>query len=160
ATICPADDRDLPQLRIVQSRHYQIHTDLQPDFADDLARRMDAMFEEYGKRLDDFQPPENAPKLAAYLFSKHDDYTRLTHTEHSGGIFMSNGRRGSSFLAGHLEHEGRDGLRRVLQHEGCHQFTYSAIGPDIPVWLNEGVAELFEDAIWMGDGYKLGEVAP
>jgi hypothetical protein len=154
-----AGDSDLPQLRVTNSRHYEIHTDLQPDFADDLARRMDAMFEEYGRRLNDFQPPGDAPKLAAYLFIKHDDYTRLTHTEHSGGIFMVSGRRGS-FLAGHLEHEGRDGLRRVLQHEGCHQFTYSAIGPNIPVWLNEGIAELFEDAIWMGDGFRLGEVAP
>lgn len=154
-----AGDSDLPQLRLIKSRHYEIHTDLQPEFADDLARRMDAIFEEYGKRLNDFQPPAPAPALAVYLFSKHDDYTRLTHTEHSGGIFIANGPRGS-FLAGHLEDEGRDGLRRILQHEGCHQFTYSAIGSNIPVWLNEGIAELFEDAIWTGDGFRLGEVAP
>ena len=30
----------------------------------------------------------------------------------------------------------------------------------MPVWLNEGIAQVFEEAIWTGDGFVLGQVPP
>jgi hypothetical protein len=52
----------------------------------------------------------------------------------------------------------RDTLRRTLQHEAFHQFAYKAIGPNIPIWLNEGLAQLFEEAIWTGDGFLMNQI--
>ncbi len=63
-------------------------------------------------------------------------------------------------LAAFLEGQGRDALRRTLQHEAFHQFAYSAINPDLPPWLNEGLATVFEEGIFMGRSFSLGQVPP
>ena len=39
------------------------------------------------------------------------------------------------------EHEN---LWQVLAHEGFHQFLGYELGLDVPVWLNEGMAQYFE----------------
>src|SRR5689334_17505160 len=45
-------------LRVLQTRHYVMHTDLEGALAEDLARRMDAMFDDYCRRLADFSPDQ------------------------------------------------------------------------------------------------------
>jgi hypothetical protein len=46
----------------------------------------------------------------------------------------------------------------VLQHEGFHQFAYAVIGGQRPMWLNEGIAEYFGEAVFTGDDYLTGIV--
>jgi predicted secreted protein len=67
---------------------------------------------------------------------------------------------GRNLLAAFLEGQGRDALRRTLQHEAFHQFAHNAISPNLPVWLNEGLAQLFEECIWTGTEFWLGQVPP
>ena len=146
-------------LRTVDSRHYRIRTDLDPEFARDLARRMDAMYDEYARRLAAFRPEAaNLPRLEVFLFRTQKDYLAFTgeRLHNTGGVYIP--RR--NLLAAFLEGQGRDGLRRTLQHEAFHQFAFTVISPNLPVWLNEGMAQLFEEAIWTGDGFWLGHVAP
>src|SRR5687767_11089590 len=58
-----------PRLRAPFSTdHYTIRTNLDPEFADDIAKRMDAMYEEYTRRFIDFLPPGSLPRLEVYLF--------------------------------------------------------------------------------------------
>ena len=45
------------ELRILGTTHYRLHTDLDPKLAEDLGRRMDAMWEEYARRLANFDAP-------------------------------------------------------------------------------------------------------
>jgi hypothetical protein len=47
-------------LNVLESRHYTIHTDLERTLAEDLARRMDAMFDDYVRRL--FNPTESCSR--------------------------------------------------------------------------------------------------
>ena len=61
--------------------------------------------------------------------------------KNTGGVFMS----GRNLLASFLGDLGRDSLRRTLQHEAFHQFAHTVISPDTPVWLNEGLAQVFEE---------------
>jgi hypothetical protein len=63
-------------------------------------------------------------------------------------------------VASDLQNNGRDGLRRTLQHEAFHLFAHSAIHPDMPPWLNEGLAVMFEEGIWTGRMFLLGQVPP
>jgi hypothetical protein len=65
-----------------------------------------------------------------------------------------------NLLAAFLEGQGRDALRCTLQHEAFHQFAYTAIGTNLPVWLNEGIAQVFEEGLWTGRGFMIGQVAP
>jgi hypothetical protein len=146
-------------LRTVDSRHYRIRTDLDAEFARDLSRRMDAMYDEYARRLAAFQPDAaDLPRLEVYLFRAQRDYLAFTgeRLHNTGGVYIPR----KNLLAAFLEGQGRDGLRRTLQHEAFHQFAYTVISPNLPVWLNEGMAQLFEEAIWTGDGFWLGHVAP
>jgi hypothetical protein len=62
-------------------------------------------------------------------------------------------------LAAYLEGQ-RDTLRRTLQHEAFHQFAQKALRGNMPIWLNEGMAQLFEEAIWTGDAFLMGQVPP
>jgi hypothetical protein len=145
-------------LRTFATPHYIIHTDLDEDFAADLGHRMDVMWQEYSRRLSEFSPPANAPKLEAYLFARRVEFMQLTGNRfpNTGGIFIPS----RNLLAVFLEGEGRDGIRRTLQHEAFHQFAQAAIGGDIPIWLNEGIAQIFEEGIWTGSTFLIGQVPP
>jgi hypothetical protein len=127
------------------------------ELAEDLGRRMDAMFDEYARRLAGFNPPP-MDRCSVYLFRQRDDYARFTGERfpNSGGVFMPS----RNLLAAFLEGQGRDGLRRTLQHEAFHQFAHHAIGPHLPIWLNEGLAQVFEEGIWTGRQFLVGQVPP
>ncbi len=145
------------QTRIRNSEHYRVHSDLDPQLTDDLITRMEAMYEQYSQRLADFRPRDRS-KFEVYLFAKKKDYAAFTDNSvpNTGGVFMPS----RQLLAAFLEIQGRDNLRRTLQHEAFHQFAYIAIGPRLPVWLNEGIAQVYEEGIWTGKVFLLGQVAP
>jgi len=144
-------------MRVVHSRHYTIHSDLPADLTEDLARRLDEMYDEYSRRLTDFRPA-GRERLDVYLYSRRADYLREfgNDGQHTAGIFLPH----RNCLAAVLEGSTRQDLRRTLQHEAFHQFAHNRIAPDLPPWLNEGLAELFEDGMWTGSGFVLGEVPP
>jgi len=141
-----------------ESRHYTIISDLDRGMTLDIGRRADAMYEEYSRRLSDFAPPADAPRFEIRLFDRKREYLKLTGDRftNTGGIFMS----GRNILAAYIEEQGAENLRRTLQHEAFHQFAFTNISPNIPVWLNEGLAQVFEEGIFTGKGFQLGEVAP
>jgi len=118
---------------------------------------MDAMYDEYSRRMSDFDLREDRKPLDAYLFNHKSDYTTFTDSKylHTGGVFLA----GKNQLAAYLEGQ-RDTLRRTLQHEAFHQFAYKALGLKMPIWLNEGMAQLFEEAIWTGNGFLMNQVPP
>ena len=156
----PSHAGTLPKgARDVSTKHYVIKTNIKGDLVDDLARRIDAMYEEYTRRMKEFSPPKDAPKLPVYLFNTHEEYQAFTEAPNMGGLFVVQDE-GTSYLAAHLEPLGRDELRRTIQHEGFHQFAYATIDDKLPLWINEGIAEYFNDAIWNGRTYLVGQVWP
>jgi len=157
-SVCANPTSAEPSLHVFNTRHYRIHTDLDYQLASDTARRMDSMYEEYSRRLVIFNLPETERIQDVYLFQHKADYINFTGNRlpNSGGVFMPS----KHTLAAFLEGQGRDGLRRTLQHEAFHQFAFSAISPNLPLWLNEGLAQLFEESLWTGNGFLLGQVPP
>ncbi|WP_428938665.1 DUF1570 domain-containing protein [Fontivita pretiosa] len=147
------------QMRTLDTPHYRIHTDLDKRLAEDLALRMEAMYREYSLRLASFgADTPNQNRFQVYLFTLRSDYSEFTgdRLPNTGGVFIP--RR--NLLAGFLEGQGRDGLRRTLQHEAFHQFAYTVIGPNLPAWLNEGIAQVFEEGLWTGRQFIIGQVPP
>ncbi|HLL90453.1 MAG TPA: DUF1570 domain-containing protein [Tepidisphaeraceae bacterium] len=147
-------------LKTIKTRHYTLRTDVDPALAADLAKRMDAMYDEYDRRMADFQKPADTETLSfdVHVFDRRADYAAFTQNKvpNSGGVFMP----GKNALAGFLEGQGRDGLRRTLQHEAFHQFAFTVIARELPIWLNEGIAQLFEEGIWTGKAFLLNQVPP
>ncbi len=147
-------------MRLVHQTHYGIHTDIpDPELVDDLGRRMDVMFDQYTTALRDFKPPADLAPLPVYLFDTRRNYTAFTGVAgtNSGGLFAG-GRH--PYLTSFLDQNGRDGLRRALQHEAFHQFAYFVISRRLPIWLNEGMAQIFEEGIWTGETFLLGQAPP
>src|SRR5688500_8068838 len=145
--------------RQFETRHYRVWTDLELELAKDLCARMDAMYDEYARRFATIASSiPSDEKHEVRIFARREDYVRYTQDRlpGSGGIFISDRR----LLAAFLEGQGADELRRTLQHEAFHQFAFTAIGPNVPVWLNEGIAQVFEEAIWTGRGFLVGQVPP
>lgn len=145
-------------VRQFNTRHYLVHTDLDATLCADLSERLDAMYDEYDQRLSIFRTRGQIPRLEVYLFRTQQEYLNFTQgkMQNSGGVFLPS----QNLLAAFLGDQGRDQLRRTLQHEAFHQFAYNAISIELPVWLNEGLAQFFEEGLWNGDGFLLGEVPP
>jgi hypothetical protein len=115
------------------------------------------MYEEYARRLADFDAKPRQ-KFDVHLFKRKADYAKFVggRVANSAGIFIPSQRA----LAGYEEHQGRAGLRQTLQHEAFHQFAWEMISPNLPIWLDEGLAQIFEEGIWTGNQFLLGQVTP
>src|SRR4051794_7370016 len=90
------------QLQATTTEHYRIHTDLDARLADDLSRRMEAMYAQYSLRLADFGPHEKT-RFKIFLFAKKADYLTLTGNAvpNTGGVFIPS----RSVLAAYLENQ-------------------------------------------------------
>lgn len=148
-----APTRDEPEsaidLTVFRSDHYLIHTNLSREETVPFGRHMDAVFTQYQQRFSGFVARDLGP-MPLYLLRTREDYIRFLaehdiDATHSGGLyFVTHTLRG---LATWAESDNRARTFRVLQHEGFHQFAWKYIGPNLPVWLNEGLAQYFEDAV-------------
>lgn len=137
--------------KVLQSQYYTIHHDLDDAIAREAAIRLDKVFEEYRKRTTAFGG-KIMTRLPVYLFSSHEDYVAAGAVPGSAGVFMYDklmavvGKKATPFTW------------KLLQHEGFHQFVHAVIGGNIPTWVNEGMAEYFEEAVFTGDTMLSGAV--
>jgi hypothetical protein len=150
-----------PRLSSFASEHYIIHTDMDDALAREMMRELELCYGEFSRRLSMFEGlgrPGSEDPFNVYLFSRHTDYISFTGGEfpNTGGLFVSRKRA----LAVYLEDQGREQLRKTLRHEAFHQFAYEKIGPGLPVWINEGLAQLFEEGIRVDEGLRIGMVPP
>ena len=154
-------DPGIPGLRTLATKHYLIHTDLDDALARELAEDLEFCFGEFSRRLSMFEGlgrPGSDQPFNVYLLKNHADYVKLSGGEfpNTGGLFISRTRT----LAVYLEGQGREQMRKTLRHEAFHQFAHEKVGPGLPVWLNEGLAQLFEESLRMDDQLRVGLVPP
>lgn len=145
-------------LKTYSTPHYEVHTNLPRDEAEVYATHMHRVFENYRKRFDDFQM-RNGQTMPLYLFRSQQDYERFMaqydiKAAGSGGMFFVDPR--VQGLATFTAERSRSQTFAVLQHEGFHQFAYHYIGTDLPIWLNEGIAQYFEDGVLIHGSMTLG----
>ena len=142
---------------------YWIKTDLEAETANELARHLNLMHIEYSKRLASLPPRVPAP-LNVLIFAHRDDYLETLRRRFdidatgTGGIFFVT--PAASGLAFWTESLPRRRVLHVLQHEGFHQFAYSRFGGDLPVWVNEGLAEFFGESVMVGRTLIIGQTNP
>ncbi|MEM1444518.1 MAG: DUF1570 domain-containing protein [Planctomycetota bacterium] len=148
ASATTPDTRPQPTRHIFASHHYHIHTDLTRAETVPFGRHMDAVYEAYVRRFAAFTPKRPEP-MPLYLFRTEAEYHGFLldmgiEARHSGGMFFVNHRRRG--LATFIEGQSLSEVYAVLQHEGFHQFAWKYLGADLPTWVNEGLAQYFEDA--------------
>jgi hypothetical protein len=142
-----------------RSRYYQITTDLEKDLARRVAEHMDLVYEAYSDRFRTF-PTKNPGGHPLFVFAAQGDYLGFLEKHGingtgSGGMFFVNPT--GSALATYLQGQDVERMMYTLRHEGFHQFAYNRIG-ELPVWVNEGLAEYFAGSIVVGKKLVPGQV--
>lgn len=163
-TVVTTAARAETSLKVYASRHYHIHTNLTKAETVPFGRHMDAIYDQYAKRFADYASTAQAGKLMPlYLFRTQQQYNDFLaqhgiKAEGSGGMFFVTHRlEGLATWAGDTR---RSRTFATLQHEGFHQFAWYHLGPNLPVWMNEGLAQYFEDAVIIDRGMELGLADP
>ena len=140
-----------PKLKPYYAKHYAIQTALTRDETGVLARHMDRVFEAYQRKFSriGLQAKKQKP-MEMYLFRTRKQYVRfmaeqkISAANTAGMFFYLPNIRG---LATFTQDRSVTETCAVLQHEGFHQFAFHYIGPKLPIWVNEGLAQYFEDGI-------------
>jgi len=141
---------DLKDAWSFQSKRYDITTDVDKELGKEIGKHMDAVYDEYAKRMAGFRPISDVKRFPLYVWERYETYLQFTQSkgfkaDNSGGVFFW-GPQGSG-LSTWVEGQSRLKMYYVLQHEGFHQFAFMRIHQDLPPWVNEGLAEYFGDAL-------------
>jgi hypothetical protein len=134
-------------------QYYTIYTDLPPAAVREAELRMTKMVETYSARTRDFSGAIRQ-KLPFYLFAREEDYLAAGGMEGTAGVFDPS----SQVLMAVAGEKNTPDTWHVIQHEGFHQFAAAVIGGELPIWVNEGLAEYFGEGIFTGDGFVTGVV--
>lgn len=145
-------------LRGFRSKHYVIYTNLTREETLPYGRHMDQVFEQYQRRFASFVP-RNPEPMPLFLLRSREQYVRYLagyniDASNAGGMFFVT--HATQGLATWTDSGSRLKTFRILQHEGFHQFAWNYLGPNLPVWVNEGLAQYFEDAILINGAMQLG----
>ena len=149
----PVGNKLPDDLKLYETRYYRVYTDIDPAQAREACIRMTRMAEEYHARTLEFAG-DIREKLPFYLFKTADEYYAAGGLAKSAGVF-----NGTRLMAMADPRVGKQ-VWHIVQHEGFHQFVHAVIGGEIPIWVNEGMAEYFGEAIFTGDGFVVGVIPP
>lgn len=134
------------------SRRYVIHTNLTKTETRVFGKHMDRVYDAYVRKFSNIglASKQDEP-MPLYLFRTRDQYATFCRRNgmngaNSGGMFFY--RPHIHGLATYIQDRPLTETFSVLQHEGFHQFAFSHIGPRLPIWVNEGLAQYFEDGIF------------
>jgi hypothetical protein len=142
-----------PNLRTYETRYYTLHTDLAADDVREAVLRITLMAEEYYRRTEGLAGTVTE-RLPFYLFHNRQDYMACGGRAGTAGVFT-----GTQLMAV-ADAKNPDATWHAVQHEGFHQFVLAAIGPRLPMWANEGLAEYFGHGIFTGDEFIVGLIPP
>lgn len=139
------------QLEKYPSRYYILYSDLDEQDVREAELRISRVAEEYDRITSPLGGTINK-RLPFYLFRHKDDYLAAGGLPNSVGVFT-----GDKLMAVAGE-KINDHTWKTIQHEGFHQFVRVRLPRDIPVWINEGMAEYFEEAVFTGDRIVTGMI--
>lgn len=137
----------------VATDDYIIRTDLPPERLELVLHRLKCLTAEYRKRTDGLSDHQDDRQLPFYLFQHEADYRQ------AGGAAGSVGLYDRKRLLAWVGPQDDSRTWHVIQHEAFHQYLDFKLG-EIPIWLNEGLAEYFGESLFTGDGFVSGIVPP
>jgi hypothetical protein len=150
-TTARADQTAPPNIgdfNLVSAGNYQVLAQDSMETASQVNRFMNEMLKQYARYFSNWSLKAGARVV---VFSNIDDF-RAYSTAVVGGLLPHGGLAGYCHLKtdddGNTFYElvtyVHDNLWQVLAHEGFHQFLGYELGQQIPLWLNEGMAQYFE----------------
>ncbi len=141
---------------------YWIKSDLPADQVNALGRRLNVLWREYDKYLAHV-PVRATDNLKVLVFKDRSEWAFTMRTRFAagsaeqGGYFATPADR---LLAFWTDGQSPENLDQLIQREAFRQFTANRFGDDLPVWLTEGMAELFSQSILFNDTLVFGQSTP
>ncbi len=151
-----AQSRGGSEMKKYQARYHILYTDLPQEKVYESIARVNAMAKEYYNRTKGFGG-KITEKLPFYLHNRYEDYLDVRGEKAAGSAGVYTGKELRAVADSKLTSWGK--VWRIVQHEGFHQFAHMVICKgqhNLPVWLNEGLAEYFGEALWTGDNMVAG----
>jgi hypothetical protein len=164
ANLIYADDSAPPSIADfanVTDRRYQVFAQGGHQMGLEINMFMNAILGEYEKFFNNWSGKAGARVV---VFDNPNDFRRyagditsLSHAGLAGYCHLKTDEAGNQFYE--LVTCQDANLWRVLAHEGFHQFIGYELGQQIPVWLNEGMAQYFETGFKIGSRFYVGQVS-
>ncbi len=144
----------------LNSRCYQITTDLPRGEIEVVADHMDAVFGAYTDMFSSFHV-RNAQPVKLHILTTRDAYiehmaSKGVNAQNTGGVFFYSQNEAGLATWAYDREPAR--MWHVLQHEGFHQFAHLRIGGNFPIWANEGLAEYFGKSLLIRGRLQTGLV--
>lgn len=148
----------LPGMKKYVGRYHLVYTDLPMEQVLESVARINAMAEQYHQRTKGFSG-KITKKMPFYLYGQYVNYQRSLGGALSRSVGVYTGR--DLRATADTKTFPWETIWHVIQHEGFHQFVHIVIDRGrqrVPIWINEGLAEYFGEAIWTGDRLVPGVV--
>lgn len=134
--------------------HYVVYTTVTDPV---LVRAFPELIERAYAYYQELVPLEREPqeRMQVYLFATRPQWAyftrRLTGPRAEVFLRIRNGgySEGGISVIQYVAHQVTFPL---LAHEGLHQYLHHCVRPNVPAWLNEGLAVTCEGQRWTGDG--------
>jgi hypothetical protein len=144
---------------VTESRHYRIKSNVRPEYAKRYGKMMDRYYKRFLKVFKEFLPRGEIKKSDIWIYASRAEFRRAEGMGPStGGFYFTGNKRVTAF---HGPFGNTGGTREVLAHEGTHQFQDICLGGrfgNAPTWILEGLAVLFESAVYDGKEVVIGLV--
>lgn len=150
AAVCSAADKD-PWTRIA-SANFELYTTAGERAGRDLARHFEQVRSFFVQAFGSGLP--NAKPVRIIAFRNEKDYDAYRPNEFATAFFQPGDAHDFIVMCG----AGREHYR-VAVHEFTHLMVHQG-GAEYPVWLNEGLAELFSTLEPVGNRIRVGQDIP
>lgn len=157
----PVAGQDIAGFANVTAGHYQVLAQSGAERAGEVNSFMNQMLRAYARFFSNWQIRAGARVV---VFDNLDDFrsysaaaTGMSHSGLTGYCHWKTDEDGNSFYE--LVTYEHDRLWQVLAHEGFHQFLGYEMGTQVPVWLNEGLAQYFETSTIVRGRLQTGAIS-
>ena len=117
---------------------FTLYSDFTPKVLARLEPSVEQLAEAYRTRFGIEASP--GPGMVVAIFANQEDYRHYERLEGDLRGLGVDGHAGNGVAALYAEHKRASQLRPLLLHELTHLLNRSALGPDTPIWLEEGLA--------------------
>lgn len=131
----------------VTGGHYQVLAQSGEKIGQQVNGYMNGMLQLYSRYFSNWSAKDGARVVVFDNLADFREYSRtsvgMTHAGLAGYCHLKTDEADNTFYE--LVTYESESLWRVLAHEGFHQFIGYELGEEVPIWLNEGMAQYFEN---------------
>ncbi len=143
--------------------NYDVQYNTDDGFAKECGRHLEAILKEYKKRFPmELSMDENGPapvqrRFTVKCFKQQGEFNSYAAANGVSGAAAYFSPSQNELVCYKTTDQGKKKSFHILYHEASHQYIHLYMGEevDIPIWLNEGVAEYFFGGEFKGDRFAI-----